>query len=468
MYGSRLPLFDRAVFTVTELNRRIKDVLEGSLTGVTVGGEISEFRRYPGSGHCYFTIKDDRCQLKCVMWREAAARLRFEPEVGMQVVLSGRVSLYEQRGDLQFYAESIEPKGLGLLQIRFEQLKKKLEAEGLFDEKRKRPIPMLPRVIGIVTSRAGAVWHDMKNTILKRHPRPRLVLVDVRVQGEGAAEEIAEGLRAVALVPDLDVVIVGRGGGSIEDLWAFNEEPVVRAIAACPVPVVSAVGHETDYTLADFVADRRAKTPTDAATIVAPVLSDLEDRLAKLGEKLGSRLRERLNHAALTLERFSESFGLRSVEQAVPLNRGRLAEWEDRLARSLGQVVAQRRLRVDALAEHRLLSDPSQVLRDLRERVDRFASHGAWRGPESALEQSRQRVGSLGRLMRIEPILQRAGERVESIGSRLKSLDPREITKRGYSITMHEGRVVTDGSKVKPGSKIVTLLHKGELKSTTE
>jgi exodeoxyribonuclease VII large subunit len=357
------------------------------------------------------------------MWKSFASRLPFEPEAGTEVVLFGRVSLYEARGDLQFYAESIEPKGLGVLQLKFEQLKKKLAAEGLFDESRKRPIPLLSRKIGIVTSLSGAVRHDMVNTILKRFPRPHVVLMDSRVQGEGAAEEIAAALKTIVReAADLDVVIVGRGGGSLEDLWAFNEEAVVRAIGECPVPVISAVGHETDVTLADFAADRRAKTPTDAATIVAPVYDELMDRLAKLRDKLESRLRERMNQAALTIDRYRDSFALRRLEGLVPELRERLGQLEQRVALGLSTSTAQLRL-------------------------------------DSAADLMRARV---------EHRLAELRARAQSLEQALNGLSPLAVLERGYSITWRDGRVIKDASKVPSGASIVTRLHKGELRSKVE
>lgn len=468
-FSSREPLFEQSVYSVTELNLRIKQVLEGHIGLVTVGGEISEWKRYPSSGHCYFTVKDDRCQLKCVMWKSAAAKLQFEPEVGMDVVIAGRVSIYEVRGDLQLYAERIEPKGMGILQLKFEQLKKKLASEGLFDESRKRPLPMLPRRIGIVTSLAGAVRHDMINTILKRFPRPNVALVDVRVQGEGAAEEIAQGLKLV-LEADPDVVIVGRGGGSVEDLWAFNEEVVVRAIAASPVPVISAVGHETDFTLADFAADRRAKTPTDAATIVIPIFDELTDRLDKLGDKLQSRLRERVNQYALTLDRYRDSFAMRAVEKIVPEKRERLSQMVDRIRLGLSTAVASRRERLSSLAQNRLLREPSEIVRQFRIRLDQLSLHRAWGRLGPQVEQLRLKLAAALKFMTSQTAnrLEALKEAVRSLDKRLQGLSPLAVLERGYSITRVNGKIVTDASAVKSGSKMVTRVHKGEIRSTTD
>jgi exodeoxyribonuclease VII large subunit len=280
---SGLPLFGaeaRKFLTISELNEVIKGTLESQLQPFWVVGEISNFR-VPPSGHFYFTLKDDKSQIAAVMFRRQGAGLSFVPENGMEVLCLGRVGLYSVRGDLQLYVERLEPRGQGALYLAFEQLKKKLAAEGLFAPERKRALPFLPSAIGIVTSVKGAALHDMLRILGDRFPDRRIVLRPVKVQGEGAAEEIALGIKELGGSGEVEVMIVGRGGGSLEDLWAFNEEIVARAIFAAPVPVVSAVGHEIDFTIADFVADQRAPTPTAAAEMVLPRQSDLVDRLLR-------------------------------------------------------------------------------------------------------------------------------------------------------------------------------------------
>lgn len=275
------PLFaeeSRAVLSVSELNQIIKGTLERELDSFWVVGEISNFR-VPPSGHIYFTLKDDSCQIAAVMFRGQSRGLSFQPENGMEILCFGRVSVYTTRGDLQIYVESMEPRGKGALYLRFEQLKKRLLEEGLFAAERKRPLPFLPRAIGIVTSLRGAALQDMLRILDDRFPDRRVVIQPVKVQGEGAALEIAQGVRDLGGSGLVDVLIVGRGGGSLEDLWAFNEEVVARAIFTAPVPVISAVGHEIDYTIADFVADQRAPTPTAAAEMVIPRREDLVSQI---------------------------------------------------------------------------------------------------------------------------------------------------------------------------------------------
>ncbi|HKX04656.1 MAG TPA: exodeoxyribonuclease VII large subunit, partial [Methylomirabilota bacterium] len=307
---------------------RIKSSLEETFPAVWVEGEISNLRT-PSSGHAYFTLKDDTAQLRCVLFRGRGRRVAFQPEDGMQVLAFGGLDVYVARGEYQLVVELLEPKGVGALQLAFEQLKRKLEAEGLFDAGRKRPLPVFPRTIGIVTSRTGAAIRDMLHVIDRRFGELRILVTPVRVQGEEAPGEIVRALRDLQTVEALDVVIVGRGGGSIEDLWAFNDERVARAIAACRVPVISAVGHETDFTIADFVADLRAPTPSAAAELVV---------------------------------REKEQVGRAVVE----------------LYQSLKQVMAERlereRERVEVLARRRVLTDAARALRDWLRRLDELTT----------------------------------------------------------------------------------------------
>ncbi len=269
----------RQTLTVSDLTRKIKQILESGFPSVTVQGEISNFKHH-SSGHLYFTLKDEAAQLPCVMWRSRVAGLPFVPEDGMKVTAGGRITVYEVRGSYQLDVQSMRPLGAGELQAAFEKLKQKLGAEGLFDQDRKRPLPEFPHRIGVVTSPTGAVLQDIKNVFRRRYPGIELILAPVRVQGPGAAAEIAAALDDFSAFGGTDLVILARGGGSLEDLWPFNEEIVARAIARCRVPVVSAVGHETDFTIADFAADIRAATPSAAAEIVVPDRRELLENVA--------------------------------------------------------------------------------------------------------------------------------------------------------------------------------------------
>ncbi|MFQ6038057.1 MAG: exodeoxyribonuclease VII large subunit [Candidatus Aminicenantales bacterium] len=277
------------IYTVSEITRLIKRELEDRFFDVWVEGEIADFKR-AHSGHLYFTLKDEGAQLHCVMWRSDAQRVVFELETGLHVVLKGRVSVYEPRGQYQLLVERVEPKGKGALQLAFEQLKEKLRKEGLFDEVHKKKLPLLPKRVGVVTSPRGAAIIDIIRTLERRFARLHILIYPVKVQGEGAAEEIVEGIDVLGRMPGVDVVIVGRGGGSLEDLWAFNEEQVARAIFRCPVPVISAVGHEIDFTIADFVADIRASTPSAAAEMVVEKEEAFVERIENLSKRLTHQL----------------------------------------------------------------------------------------------------------------------------------------------------------------------------------
>jgi len=352
---SDLPLFTgetKTFLTISELNEIIKGTLESQLDAVWVVGEISNLR-VPPSGHCYFTLKDEKSQIAAVMFRRQGAALRFTPENGMEVLCFGRVSLYSVRGDLQLYVESMEPRGQGALYLAFEQLKQKLALEGLFAPERKRPLPFLPTAIGIVTSDKGAALYDMLRIIGDRFPDRRIVIRPVKVQGEGAAQEIAAAIAELDRSGDVEVVIVGRGGGSLEDLWAFNEEIVARAIFASTVPVISAVGHEIDFTIADFVADQRAPTPTAAAEMVVPRKADLQAEMEGFEQTLLRAMRNKLEIAkdywrGLVKRLSDPGKKLRENQQrldelSVDLSRRfqeRLRQLRDRLAHGIGRLDA--------------------------------------------------------------------------------------------------------------------------------
>ncbi len=353
------PLFleeSRSILSVSELNQIVKGALERELDYFWVVGEISNFR-VPPSGHCYFTLKDDNSQLSAVMFRSYAQGLGFQPENGMEALCFGRISLYPARGDLQLYVETVEPKGQGALYLAFEQLKKRLWEEGLCNEERKKPLPVLPRSIGIVTSPRGAALRDMLRILGDRFPERRIVIRPVKVQGEGSAQEIAQGIRDIVESGLVDVVIVGRGGGSLEDLWAFNEEIVARAIYASTVPVVSAVGHEIDFTIADFVADHRAPTPTAAAEMVVPSKMDLMAQTQRFEARV-----------------------IRAFQGAISLQRER---WE-----GLG----------------RRLVDPTRRLRENQIRLDEL-SLSLWRRFQNSLDRFKDRLApAAGRLGSLSPL----------------------------------------------------------------
>jgi len=347
--------------SISQITRAIKAQLEPPFQDVWVEGEVSNFRQY-GSGHCYFTLKDANAQLPSVLWRDTAAQLRFAPADGMLVFAHGRVSVYEPRGQYQLVVDRLEPSGVGALAAAFEALKAKLAAEGLFDEARKRPLPMFPFRIALVTSPSGAALHDMLKVILQRWPKAEVIIAATRVQGDGAAVEIAQALGDVNALACADIVIVGRGGGSMEDLWAFNEEIVARAIVASEIPVVSAVGHEVDFTIADFVADARAATPSHAGELVVPELRGVLQRIDALAQALPRALTMRVALARERLNRLAASWALRYPEQRLELYRQRLDDVHAALVR-LGQGLASERTqRLASLASRLEGLSPLKVL----------------------------------------------------------------------------------------------------------
>ena len=359
------------IYSVSELTAELKALLENTFTGVWVEGEISNFKHHT-SGHMYFTLKDERGQLRAVMFRGSNRGLQFRPEDGLAVIVFGNVTIYEPRGEYQVYVEYMEPKGLGALQLAFEQLKTRLEAEGLFDPARKRPIPLLPKKIGVVTSPSGAAIRDILQIIHRRFANVQVLIFPVRVQGEGAAAEIVEGVEFLNKRGDLDVLIVARGGGSIEDLWAFNEEVVARAIYASQTPVISAVGHETDFTIADFVADVRAPTPSAAAELVISRKAELSQRVDDLFSRLVSHMRYRAERSGERLRSLERHLRLLSPLERVKGQRERLRDGALALQSSMSHRLALWRgelrtaaARLDSLSPLAILARGYSVCRRL-------------------------------------------------------------------------------------------------------
>src|SRR5215475_11727959 len=298
------PVASRRILTVTDLTIKIRDRLESDFFEVWVEGELSNCKIW-NTGHLFFTLKDSASQIRGFMFRSSLRYLKFKPADGLRVVARGKISVYEPKGEYQIVCEHLEPQGLGALQLAFDQLKKRLQIDGLFDAARKRALPALPKKIGIVTSLDGAAIRDIIKVLRRRYANAHVVIRPTRVQGDGAAAEIADGVRAIARVPEVDVVIVGRGGGSIEDLWAFNLEPVARAIAACPLPVIAAVGHESDVTIADLVADVRAPTPSAAAELVVTRKDEFVGRIDRLHDRLVANASGRVQRLSRRVHEFS-------------------------------------------------------------------------------------------------------------------------------------------------------------------
>ena len=439
-----LPMPDagRRVFTVSELTRAVKDTLEGRFGGLWVEGEISNLRSHT-SGHVYFTLKDEEAQIRAVLFRSRVRRVRFEPVDGLHVLAFGRLDVYAVRGEYQLVCEVLEPKGVGALQLAFEQLKARLLAEGLFDAARKRPLPALPRRVGLVTSPTGAAVRDFLRIITRRFAGLQVLVCPVRVQGETAAGEIAAALSTLNRLGNLDVIVLARGGGSLEDLWAFNEEAVARAIAASKIPVISAVGHETDVTIADFVADLRAPTPSAAAELVVREKTELQRQLAALRARLAQGMGQRWRRLADRLADFRR--------RRVLTDPGRpLRDWARRVD-DLGARLGGAMARHDRRARERL------------ERAARALRPGLLAAP---VRHQRRLAGQLGgRLERgARDAAARRRRAVEALAARLGGLSPLACLARGYAIAaLPTGAVLTRADQVRPGERVTVRLHEGSL-----
>tara|TARA_Y100000034_G_scaffold48234_2_gene59519 strand:+ start:5861 stop:7111 length:1251 start_codon:yes stop_codon:yes gene_type:complete len=349
------------VFSVSQITAEIKALLAGAFPAVWIEGEISNFKHHT-SGHMYFTLKDEGAELKAVMFRGHNRYLRFTPEDGMKVLAQGDISVYEARGVYQLVVRQMEPAGLGTLYLAFEALKKKLAEEGLFDDERKQPLPSFPFSVGVVTSGSGAAVEDIKNVLLRRSPHVEVIIRPTKVQGEEAADDIVAAVRQLTVSAGVDVLIVGRGGGSMEDLWSFNEEKVARALADCPIPVISAVGHETDFTIADFVADLRAPTPSAAAELVSPSKKEIISFLDETGRRSREAMRSRLHTLWQQLDAVTSRYGFQQPGVLIDQKRQRLGEMSDRLSQQIQFVLSMEQSRFQGMSERLLAVSPRSVL----------------------------------------------------------------------------------------------------------
>ncbi|HYP12645.1 MAG TPA: exodeoxyribonuclease VII large subunit [Bryobacteraceae bacterium] len=435
----------RKLFTVAELNARIRDLLDSEFSDIWVGGEISG-TRLASSGHYYFTLKDGESQLRCACFRMTARYLKFKPQDGVAVVARGRIDVYEARGEYQLLVEFLEPQGYGALQFAFEQLKTRLLAEGLFDAARKRSIPRLPVRIGLVTSPSGAVVQDILNVLGRRFPGLHIRLFPALVQGEGSVEAVCRGLRYFSESGWAQVVIVARGGGSLEDLWTFNEEAVAREVAACSVPVVSAVGHETDFTIADFVADLRAPTPSAAAELVVCTRDQLLEQLASHGRSLNQAMRYRLN----ILGRRLHAQGIDRATSVLNRRIGRNLQRTDELERCLTDHV-RRRIREASAVKTALDSRLRKM--DLRLR----------------LAEARRRLQRLDHdaASAMTLRLTRARSRLDPLAGELNQLSPLRVLDRGYAIVLNEQHVVKTPAEAPAGTDLRIRLAGGDLNATS-
>jgi exodeoxyribonuclease VII large subunit len=436
----------RSIYTVAQLTAEIKTLLEGSFEHVWVEGEISNLR-LPSSGHLYFTLKDESAQIRTVMFRMQNRLLKFDPEDGLQVVCYGRLAVYEPRGEYQIVVDHMEPKGLGALQLAFEQLKERLSREGLFDPARKKPLPPFPQKIGIVTSPTGAALRDILQIIDRRFANVHILLYPVRVQGEGAAQEIAQAIDELSQWPDLDVMIVGRGGGSLEDLWAFNEESIARAIYRSTVPIISAVGHEIDFTIADFVADLRAPTPSAAAELVVQNKVELVQRLESLFWRLAQA--ERVSLQARKERLSSLTHRLTDPRKRISDQRLRLDDLWFRLTTSNQQSLVRRFERLQHRFESLILLQPGRRVSEYSHRLSQLYRRLAVAG--------RARMGFYR-------------QRLENCMGRLQSLSPLAVLERGYSITrvLPSKEIVRDACRLKTEDRVKVKVHRGEFTARVE
>jgi exodeoxyribonuclease VII large subunit len=437
----------RRIWPVRELVGRIRELVEQEYVDVWVEGEISNFRPAP-SGHLYFTLKDADAQLPIVLFRRHATLLRFRPEDGLHVLVRGRISIYEQRGQLQLVAETMEPVGAGSLQLAFEQLKERLKTEGLFDTSRKRPLPPFPRTVGIVTSRTGAVIRDFLNVVARRHSGLNVLLYPVSVQGESAPSEIERAIADLNVSGRVDLIVVARGGGSLEDLAAFNSERVARAIASSSLPVVSAIGHETDFTIADFVADLRAPTPSAAAELVTSAQHKIAEHVATQSNSLDRGMRWRLLQARQNLAILRVDRAESRVTTFLHRSAQRLDDLMFRLESAIATQLRGRRARVDTLAAGCIRHDPRQSIAQARLRLIDL---------HTRLDRSFDRA------------MKRAAFRLGSLDARLRALSPLSVLDRGYALVFAaDGVIVRSTSQLASGDIVTTQLADGSFSSRVE
>jgi exodeoxyribonuclease VII large subunit len=479
------------VYSVTELTRTVKGLLETEFDAVWVEGEISNLR-IPASKHVYFVLKDEKTQVRCVMFKGSRAKLKYQPEDGDHVILFGRVTVYDARGEYQIIVETMEPVGLGALQKAFDQLKEKLAKEGLFDESRKKPIPEFPWKVGVITSSTGAAVRDILNIIQRRNPKVSVLINPVKVQGEGSAEEIAQAIEVMNRVKDVEVLIVGRGGGSIEDLWAFNEEVVARAIARSEIPVVSAVGHEIDFTIADFAADLRAPTPSAAAELTVPVLDDIVGQLTTRTRQLLIAVNRPIEDQRLHLNRLMDRRFFRDPQHILAPLAQRVDDLNLRLVRGLHQGVGLQKQRLENRVARLFQASPIKAVQRFEERF-RDLSPRLVRGLKQSVVLKKQKLQSrIEQLLQASPLrgiqrllekkfslrhrlieknrslLQLERNRLNGLVKNLNALSPLTILDRGYSITTRDGKAIKTTQDVSPGDSIQVRLSKGRLDCTVD
>lgn len=431
----------RQIFKVSEVTKIIKSLLESSpISDLWIEGEVSNFKSHPASGHLYFTLKDENSQISCVIFKYTAERLKFIPENGISIVLYGKLTVYEPNGNYQIIGTRVEPLGLGALQLAFEQLKQKLFAEGLFDQSHKKTIPLLPKRIGIITSPSGAAIRDMLTIISKRFYNASILIHPVTVQGETAPREISDAIKTMNQIGDLDVIIIGRGGGSIEDLWAFNEEIVARSIYESQIPIISAVGHEVDFTIADFVADYRAPTPSAAAEMVIAKKDDLLQTIYNFNNRMSSAIKNTLNSHRIRLDR--------NMRKLLTLDsRNRIHTFQQTIDYLLVRATN---------AFNKSIEQKRSCISSYKERLEYI-------GLNTKVLESRQRVKELEHriISDIKLYLSSISDKLGTLIARLEALSPLSVLQRGYSISFFNNRIIRDISEVSIGDIIEVRLKNG-------
>ncbi len=479
------------VYTVLELTRTVRGVLETEFDSVWVEGEISN-QRIPASKHAYFVLKDEKSQVRCVMFRGSRSKLKYQPEDGDHVILFGRFTVYDARGEYQIIVETLEPVGLGALQKAFDQLKEKLSQEGLFDEERKKPLPEIPWKVGVITSATGAAVRDILNIIRRRNPKVSVLINPVKVQGEGSAAEIATAIEEMNRLKDIDVLIVGRGGGSIEDLWAFNEEVVARAIFASKIPVVSAVGHEIDFTIADFVADLRAPTPSAAAELTVPLLRDIVGQLATLTRQSFVLTRRPIADFKTHLQRLIDRRFFRDPLNILAPVAQRVDELNLRLVRGLSRGVILQKQQLKSRVEQLFQASPKRAIRlkeerlgNLNLRLIRGLSQGIvlqkhrlrsrvegliQASPKKRIQRLEEKRASLHHRLieKIRSLTRLEKNRFAGVVNNLNALSPLTILDRGYSICTLNGNAVKSSGETQPGDSVQVRLSQGRLDCTVD
>lgn len=430
---------ERTIFSVSQLNRRAKQLLETHLPLIWVSGEISNFAQ-PTSGHWYFSLKDERAQVRCAMFKNANMRLRWRPESGKQVLIRARVSLYEGRGEYQLIAEHMEDAGAGALQQAYEALKQKLDSEGLFDPALKKELPLFPQHIGVITSPTGAAIHDILNVLSRRYPIASVTIIPVAVQGETAAKELVRALKKAEQFGQFDVLIIGRGGGSIEDLWAFNDEQLARTIAACPIPIISAVGHEVDFTICDFVADLRAPTPSASAELATPELEEwqltLDARLSQLVRRQRSVLQEKRKQLVHLLKR------LRHPKEKIQFQQQQLQKLTQQLQRAILNQIKNTNLLLQQYQQRCLQQHPNKIIQQ----------------KQRALGDTQTRLKRA-----IHQHFYQQKQTLANQASLLNAVNPLAILARGYSVTKNEkGHILKSTKQIQTGAIVRVQLAEGQ------